>query len=492
VTRRPRATAAVLLAIALLFGVACSDDDDGVVPDLSATTSPATTRTTAAPTTSTDDGLDGADGVDDPYFPTLGNGGYDVVRYDIDLTVSEELIAGVTIEATATEALDTFHLDFGNARQERPFEIETVEVDGTSAAYDHVGEELVVDPAEVLAEGHEFVVVVRYHGTPAPVPDDLLGTLGWQQVAGVTFVSDEPGGTHSWMPVNDHPSDKAAYRVSITVPDGTTAVASGMLASRESNEGWTTWVWDHPDPIPSYVLALAVGPLTLVESDGPHGIHIRHAFPSSLVDRGTAAFAATSQMITDLEALFGPYPFDTYGALVVEGELGYAMENQTLALFPASILDGTRSSTLTLVHELSHHWFGNWVTPATWNETWLNEGLATYAEELWLEYTTPGYDIDGAMRSLASRPLDPIGDPGPDEMFGAAVYQRGALTLHALRLAMGDAGFFQLLRAWPDRFGGRTASTDDLADLASEIAGQDLRLLVDAWVNDAVMPPLPA
>jgi aminopeptidase N len=324
------------------------------------------------------------------------------------------------------------------------------------------------------------------------VPDALLGNLGWQRVGDVTFVSDEPGGAHSWMPVSDHPSDKAAYRISITLPDGTTAVASGVLASKESAEGWTTWVWDNPDPIPSYVVGLAIGPLTLVESEGPHGIHIRHAFPSTLVDKGTEAFASTSQMITDLEAIFGPYPFDSYGALVVDGELGYAMENHTLALFPASIVDGSRNSTLTMVHELSHHWFGNYVSPASWNETWLNEGFASYAEQLWLEHTDPGYDIDGAMRAMALDTYGPIGDAGRSGIFSPAVYQRGALTLHALRRTMGDAGFFQFLRAWTDRHAGANATTGDFADLASDVAGQDLHPLIDQWVNAKVMPELPA
>jgi aminopeptidase N len=168
------------------------------------------------------------------------------------------------------------------------------------------------------------------------------------------------------------------------------------------------------------------------------------------------------------------------------------METQTLSLFPASILDGSRFSRLTIVHELAHHWFGNWVSPASWNETWLNEGFAAYAEQLWLEHTTPGYDIDGAMQAIAADgQYGPIGDPGVSGMFAPAVYRRGALTLHALRHTMGDAAFFRLLRAWPDRFGGTTATTDDLADLASEIAGDDLDPFFAAWVDAPKMPALP-
>jgi aminopeptidase N len=242
----------------------------------------------------------------------------------------------------------------------------------------------------------------------------------------------------------------------------------------------------------SYTLALAIGPLTLVESDGPHGIHIRHAFPPRLASEASALFAGTAQLITDLEGMFGPYPFDTYGALVVDGELGYAMESQTLSLYPRSILDGSQFSRVTIVHELAHHWFGNWVSPASWKETWLNEGFASYAEDLWQERVDPTFDIDAAMRDVAKRPYGPIGDPGAAGMFSSNVYDRGALTLHALRRTIGDAAFFQLLRAWSDRFGGKSASTEDFVSLAGEVAGRDLHQFFDSWLDDREMPALPA
>jgi aminopeptidase N len=486
VTRR---LAAILLAVA--FTAACSSGGD-LLRAPASTTAPAPASTTApAPTTApaeTVEAENGADGAGDPYFPRLGNGGYDVARYDLAFDVTGvEIVADVTIDATATSALDTFNLDFAG------FTIEAVTVDGEPAAFDLQGSELVVDPTPVIEQGAPFVVEIGYRGRPTPVPSDLLGDLGWQRVGAVTFVSNEPDGAHTWFPGNDHPSDKAAYRISITVPEGITAIASGVLVSDESDGITTTWVWDHPDPIPTYVLALAYGPLTLVESEGPHGIHIRHAFPPALAARATRAFDDTAQLITDLEEIFGPYPFDSYGVLIVPGELGYAMESQTFVLYPAGILDGSEWSRRTMVHELAHHWYGNWVTPAQWSDVWLNEGFATYAEYLWLEHTTSGYDIDGEMRALAEREdYGPIADPGAGGMFGPSVYARGALTLHALRRTMGDAGFFRLLRAWPDRFGAANASSDDLADLASEIAGDDLHPFFDEWLSSPAMPALPS
>jgi aminopeptidase N len=277
-----------VIVACLLAATACSGDDVLSEPTGStATSAPDVTEqprsTTTAPAET--EGVAGDDGAGDPYFATLGNGGYDVARYDMDLTVdSSTLSASVSIEATATEDLDTFNLDFA------AYDIESVDVDGARADHQLAGEELVIDPDPVIEASSDFVVEVRYRGRPRSVPGAGFGQLGWQQVAGVTFVSDEPFGAHSWFPSNDHPSDKAAFRITITVPDGTTAVASGVLASQESAEGHTTTVWDHPDPIPTYLVAVAIGPLTVVEREGPHGIHIRHAFPPALAEQATRKF----------------------------------------------------------------------------------------------------------------------------------------------------------------------------------------------------------
>src|SRR5690606_22438528 len=176
---------------------------------------------------------------------------------------------------------------------------------------------LVVDPLPVLAVDKPFVVTITYHGQPQAPLDPVLGRVGWQQAGGVTFTSSEPYGAHLWFPANDHPSDKAAFTFRITVDEGVVAVASGTLASNETRDGRTTWVWEHPEPMATYTAAVAIGSLELTQSEAPNGVVIRHAFDRALAPAATLAFADTATMITDLESMFGPYPFDTYGALVL-------------------------------------------------------------------------------------------------------------------------------------------------------------------------------
>ena len=141
-----------------------------------------------------------------------------------------------------------------------------------------------------------------------------------------------------------------------------------------------------------------------------------------------------------------------------------------------------------VVHELAHQWFGDYLAVDTWNETWLNEGFATYTEWLWGEHEgffTPQDVWD----FWATAPADDefwafaIGDPGIAGLFDGRVYERGALTLHALRLEVGDHKFFQILQQWVIAQGGGTVSTREFIDLAESIYKKDLDPLFAEWLS---------
>ena len=191
--------------------------------------------------------------------------------------------------------------------------------------------------------------------------------------------------------------------------------------------------------------------------------------------------------------LFGPYPFEVYGALVVFDDFRGALETQTLSVFSGRLFGGL-AGELVVAHELGHQWFGDSLTPTTWRDIWLNEGFATYSEWLWQEISNPAFDIDDYARSLAEsgRPVWPApGDPGPEGLFDSTVYNRGALTLHALRLTVGDDAFFKTLRTYAERFAYRNVTTADFVAVAEDVSGQDLADLFDAWLYGDVTPELP-
>jgi aminopeptidase N len=428
----------------------------------------------------------GAPGVGDPYFPDTGNGGYDVGRYDLDLRWRPDagrMDGSVTITATATQSLSSFVLDAVD------LEIGSVEVDGAAATAAPEGErDLVVEPVEPIDAGAEFTVEISWSamsqrlGGADPVNPGWVASDDGDEV----YVAFEPFGAATLFPVNDHPSDKAAYGLRITVPEGLDVVANGTHTETVPGEGVATWVFDAPDQMASYLVQVVIADLELVESTGPGGLPIRHAFDADIADELAGTMDRTAEMIEVYEELFGPYPFVTYGAVVVDEPLGFALETQTLSIFGTD----TAASESIVAHELAHQWFGNAVSPATWQDIWLNEGFAVYAELLWSAEVGEGGpdDFADAMRGATGVYDVPPADPGPDDLFAPSVYDRGAMTLHVLRHAVGDDAFFEIVRTWFERYNGASASTADFEALAEELSGEELTPLFDAWLRAPVMP----
>jgi aminopeptidase N len=475
--------AAVALA-ALLIRRATSDDEPTAG---SSTTTSSSTTTTTEPVERVD-GEPGAPGVGDPYYPGLGNGGYDVEHYTLDLTwqADEGRLDGVaTIEATATQDLSSFNLDLSG------LDVSAATVAGEAAEVAHDARELVIDPGTDIAEGSSFTAVVTYAGEPQPLREGTdLFALGWQTDGREAFVVSEPSGAQTFFPVNDHPTDKATYTLRITAPEDQTVIANGLLASdSDTGHGTHAWIYEVRDPMASYLVQIAIGDFVLVDAGRVGNVTIRHGLHRTLLEQATETVDGTAEMLTLLDDVYGPYPFEAYGVLAVDEPLGFALETQSLTIIGSDI--ALERADQILLHELAHQWVGNAVSPSTWKDIWLNEGFATYAEWLWLERTGQGRAADTARQYDDVPELDaPPGDPGPDELFTAAVYIRGGMTLQALRERVGDQDFFEILRTWVDEHRDDDADTDDFIALAERISGDDLGDLFQRWLYQEGLPEL--
>jgi aminopeptidase N len=426
----------------------------------------------------------------DPYVPGHGDSSYAVRRYELDLDYrlqGNRLSGQAVVTAEALEFLGTFSLDLAF------LEVTKVTVDGRRpAAYHHRGSRLEVRPAMPIEVGQEFSVTVAYRGRPRPVPG-IWGEAGWEELDDGVLVAGQPQGAPSWFPCNDRPSDKAAYRITLTVPNDYHVVANGALVSRHRGASASAWTYDQAEPMATYLATVQIG--RYVVRPLPAVVPTEIVLPPSLVPEIDRGFGRQAAMIETFIDLFGPYPFDAYRVVVTEDELEIPLEAQGLSIFGSNFLDESWDAERLVAHELAHQWFGNSVTARDWKDIWLHEGFACYAEWLWSEHSDRRSADDHARehwKRLDGLPQDLLlGDPGPADMFDDRVYKRGALLLHALRLTIGDDAFVRLLRSWTERHRHGSVSTADFVALATEVAARPVSELFDEWLHRTALPPLP-
>jgi aminopeptidase N len=300
------------------------------------------------------------------------------------------------------------------------------------------------------------------------------------------------------------------------------AAANGVLSAVIDVEpGRRMFVFDMPQPMASYLVTVNIAEYVMHTETvqiGSDPVLIRSYFPEFAADLGARVFARQGEMLAFFSELFGPYPFDVYGAVVTEALIGFALETQTLSLFGSWImLVPDALAQEIIVHELAHQWFGNAVSLSDWSDIWLNEGFATYASWLWLEHDqgaqaladtvarhyawmsgadaaaarAPGQETMDVVRQFLSEELVRVGAPPANGLFNPAVYYRGALALHALRLRLGDAAFFTLLQRYYARHTGGNTTTADFIAEAEAVSGSDLDAFFHAWLYQVQIPPIP-
>jgi aminopeptidase N len=328
---------------------------------------------------------------------------------------------------------------------------------------------------------------VRYSGNPTPI-GGRWGDIGWDELTDGALVASQPIGAPSWFPCNDRPSDKASYRVTITAASDYAVLVTGNLVSRRTKASTTTWVYERPEPTATYLMSVQIGryeELALPVSQ-------RLAVPYSLVGAARYDFGRQPEMMRLFERLFGPYPFGEYVVVVTDDDLEDPIEAQGMAIFGRNHVDGARTFERLVAHELAHQWFGNSLTIAEWRHIWLNEGFATYAEWLWSE-ESGGLSVTELARQWRRRLEElpetlEIGDPGESHLFDERVYKRGALTLHALRLEVGDSVFFEVLRSWVDAYRHGVVSTEGFVAFVERVAGRSLSGFFSAWLYSGELP----
>jgi aminopeptidase N len=281
--------------------------------------------------------------------------------------------------------------------------------------------------------------------------------------------------------------------LSITVPRGNKVIANGRLVSRSQGARFSRFRWVADEPMVPYLAFFAAGRYAVAQGrhDGlPWLVAVSEDLPRSAERVSMRMLERTPEIVSWLESQVGEYPFGQTGGLVTSLSPGFALENQTRPTYPVL---GGGAATL-LVHELAHQWFGDSVAVHEWRDIWLNEGFASFLALRWTE-THGGQTVQRWLDSrwAAAGPDDSfwklqIGDPGAAEIFAPAVYDRGAMTVQALRHRVGETTFWQILRTWAAERRGGNGSTADFQALAERLSGQDLAGFFDAWLFTSTRP----
>ena len=431
----------------------------------------------------------GSKGVGDAYFPLDGNGGYDVRHYDLDVRYDfarGRLVGRAVLTLVPRVSLRRFNLDL-------LLDVSSVRVAGARARHRKDGaHELVVTPRRALVKGRRTKVVVRYSGRPGELR--YQGASRWLADRHEVITMGEPHMAPWWFPSNDHPSDKATFAVSVTVPRGKEAISNGRLVKRVAHSRSVTWHWRSRDPMATYLAFFTAGDFAIqrgTRAGLPWYNAVSRRLPARQERASLRHLRRTASLVAQLEKDLGDYPFEAVGGVVTSLRPGFALETQTRPTYAAL----TRDSTWLMVHELAHQWFGNTVSVRRWQDIWLNEGAASFMEHRyeesiggrpareWLAETYASYAAQDPFWDV------PIGAPGKRRLFDWAVYERGAMTMQALRNRIGEKPFWQLLRSWLAQHRNANASSAQFQDLAEQVSGLDLDAFFRAWL---VTPSRPA
>ncbi len=446
------------------------------------------------------------------YFSFANSDQFVTRHLELDLTVDFELkeLRGQAtlnmhrLDPAATEIiLDTRDLHIEGIL------VGTADNDGAEAAFEYsqqdpvLGQALKITLPAGLEQQQDLVVKIHYKTDPGA---SALQWLPPKLTAGgehpFMFSQSQSIHARSWVPLQDTPSVRITYEANIHTPANLLAVMSADNDPLTPRSG--EYHFDMPQPIPSYLLAIAVGNIYFAPIGELTGIYTE----PEMLDASTFEFASTQQMLDTASEIYGPYQWGRYDLLILPPSFPFGgMENPRLSFITPSILAGDQSLVSLIAHELAHSWSGNMVSNKTWRDIWLNEGITSYLDARLMEVLF-GEDraneervisyrnllqnlqeISPPMQALA--PRDRLGDP--DESQGSLIYQKGQLFLEHMEGVFGREVFDPFLTGYFNHFAFQSISTEQFLDyldqnLLTKHPGKFNREQAEEWLYQPGVP----
>ena len=437
------------------------------------------------------------------------NKNIDIKHYAFELSLSDnndEIIGTTKITITFKQAgVENFRLDLINKtldRKDKGMVVDGVSIDNIAIGYTHQNDELIINLPKASAINQTLVFTIKYHG----IPFDGL-RIGATMFGDRSFFNENwPNRGRHWLPLIDHPYEKATSEFIVKAPAHYKVVSNGLLLE-ESDLGNNIKLthWKQSIPVSSWLYVLGVADFAVKYVDEFKGKSIQTWVYSKNREAGFYDFdEPTKKVLTFYSTYVGPYAYEKLANVQTPSVHG-GMETSSAIFYGEDLVTGKRDERIrnVVIHEIAHQWFGNAITETTWDDAWLSEGFATFFTLLFIEneYGKEEYKkgivkakktvFDLALKMPNFSVVSPRAAE-KEEVTSGLTYQKGAWIIHMLRDLIGESNFKKGIQNYYAKYFNANTNTDEFRMEMEKVSGKDLKLFFKQWLYQPINPTINA
>ncbi len=416
--------------------------------------------------------------------------------FELDLNDSTDIIRGrALVELLFKKGVDSFSLDLKCRSSHGTGMVVTgVLEDGKEADFVHRDDRLII-AVQDAKQGALHNFQIDYEGVPG---DGLI--ISQNKFGDRTFFGDNwPDRAHHWLPVVDHPSDKALAEFVVHAPGHYKIVSIGTRIGESREDGRINSNWKCEVPLSTKMMVIGVSPFAVQDLKSASGIPVSSWVYPQNRDEGFHDYSIAIRPLDFFESYIAPYPFSKLANVQSKTVFG-GMENASCIFYSESTVTGKRVPETLFAHEIAHQWYGDALSELDWHHVWISEGFATYLADLYLEqvhgrgvFVASLEDERDQVMRFSRRRLAPIVDTTLDvsiRLLNANSYDKAGWVLHMLRRELGDDLFRECLRTFYEEFKYSNALTGDFQRVVESLSGRDFELFFRQWFFEPGHPVL--
>jgi aminopeptidase N len=437
------------------------------------------------------------------------NKNIDIKHYVFKLSLSDadnEITGTTLVTVNFKEAgMQNFRLDFVNktsVRKDKGMVVDAVSVNNTAVDYTHGNDELIISLPAPSTKNQTLTFTIQYHG----IPYDGL-RIGATKLGDRSFFNENwPNRGRHWLPIVDHPYDKATSEFIVKAPSHYKVVSNGLLME-ESELGNSNRLthWKQSVPVSSWLFVLGVADFAVKYVDEFRGKSIQTWVYAKNRDAGFYDFDEPTKKVLEFYSNYvGPYAYEKLANIQTPSVNG-GMETSSAIFYGEDLVTGKRDERTrnVVIHEIAHQWFGNAITETTWDDAWLSEGFATFFTLLFIENEygkeeyTKGiikarksvYDMSVKMPDfsiVSERTAE------KEDVTSGITYQKGAWVIHMLRNLMGEKNFKKGIQNYYAKYFNANTTTSEFRAEMEKVSGKDLKLFFKQWLYQPINPTINA